>query len=207
LNELEKRIKEINSEIKSLNKERMRYAHKNNNKTKMTILKRQIKKLRIERNTIIKLAIERGFLIDLTSLSVVSVNSHKSRYLRNKTKYHNEFNFIFAKHGNTLYAYLTSKSQIRNRDLTIMKALIHKTEKREIIFVTDNRHRFCITASKKYTQEIERVFSRIKKPIYKILKGKQHYEDNKLYTDMSIEQLFNLYMEQFKRLNVKPLNF
>ena len=84
MNVLEKRIKGIEIEVKRLNSERMRYAHKRNNKTRMEALKRQIKKLKIERKTIIELAVKKGYLIDLTSLSVIAVKKHVSRYLRNK---------------------------------------------------------------------------------------------------------------------------
>ena len=207
MNVLEKRIKEIEIEVKHLNSERMRYAHKRNNKTRMEALKRQIKKLKIERKTIIELAVKKGYLIDATSMSVISVKSHTARYLRNKDDYYNEHNFIFAKHENTLYAYLTSNINIRSKDLSIMKALIHKVERKDIIFVTDNRHNYCITASKKYTMEIERIFSRIKKPIYRKLKPKQRWANRIFYTDVSIERLFDMYLTQFKKLNVKPLNF
>ena len=208
MNGIERRIKEIEKRIKEINKLRMIYAHKTKGKTKMQKLRTERRKLRKEQKALIEYVAKHGYLIDLTSMSVIPLNLKKSRYLRNNKGYFNSYNFIFAKHGKTLFAYLTKYSQITKKDLESMKALIHQiTKEREIMFITDNRHQNCLNAHKNITMEIERVFSIIKKRIYPKIRDKQYYRKGKIYTDITIEELFNLYLEEFKRLNVIPLNF
>ena len=169
-------------------------------------------------NNIKKLIIEfinspNCFLIDLASISVISLKAKTSRYLRNKLGYYNKYNMLCALSTEYFIVMFTENSQITRKDLqkltTSIKRLIPDSE-----FATDKRHKGIANFPKfisyngqriQVTQKIENIFNMIKKPIYKQLKPKQKWINHKLITDITIEELLNLYIEQIKK-TCKKLN-
>jgi len=206
LKNLENQYYETLREIKNLKLFRRNNANKKKKRYLVKASLRKEKKLRKILRKIIKDLVANGFLVDLTTLSVLPLSLKKSRFLRNEKGYYQK-SLLIAKKDKLMFAYLTNNSQIVKADIQIFKTLIERQLKEKIIFLTDNRHKVSITVSKSVTMEIERIFSQIKKPIYCEIKKYQKFNNGKIYTDLEYDTVFNLYCERLKRLNIHPLNF
>lgn len=191
-------IGKLRAEITAVNLQLRRIGHKSHAKTKRNKL-RKLRRFLYRKLHANELALsEIGFGIDNFSESVVSCSKHQSRYLRVNSNYYSDRNYLIAINKSGLsYVWKTKYSQITKNDLSMMLSKLHVMHG-EFECYTDNRHRYIATLSKQFTQHTERMISRIKKPIYRMLK------DNKCE---SIEQLDSLYIQQFQRLNIQPLNF
>ena len=193
LEKLERAIQEVNKDIKRFSRVPLRKQD----------LEAKRRELREEQTKIKEALVLEGFGIDLTSISVIQLSKKKSRYLRNNEGYHNNLNLIVA-HSlkeNKGYAIFTPKTQIRKKDLALLFKLAGIKKG-----YTDNRHKGIVTLSKKYTQRIERIFSVVKRRIYKKLKPLQSWKKNKVFTDIKREQLINLYQVEFMKENITFLN-
>jgi hypothetical protein len=71
---LEKRLKEIDLEIRNLNKLRRGQAHRKNNKTFMVQSKRKLRNLLREQKELVKQLHDEGFAIDKSSMSAIHTN-------------------------------------------------------------------------------------------------------------------------------------
>jgi len=203
---LEKEYCETISKIKSLRLYRRNNANKIRKRYLVLASKRKERKLRKYLRIILRNLIEKGFLVDLTTISVLPLSLKKSRFLRNSEGYHKKA-LLVAKRKSLMFAYLTNNSQIVKHDVEIFKTLIERQLKENIIILTDNRHKVSITVNKRTTMVIERVFSQIKKPIYAEIKKYQKYNKGLVYTDIPYDRIFNLYCNRLKALNIYPLNF
>jgi len=206
MKDLEEEYYETISKIKSLRLYRRNNANKKNKQYLVKASLRKERKLRKYLKKIIKELIDKGFIVDLTTISVLPLSLKKSRFLRNNEGYHKK-SMLMAKRDKLMFAYLTNNSQIVKYDIQIFKTLIERQLKENIIILTDNRHKVSITVSKKTTMVIERVFSQIKKPIYAEIKKYQKYNKGLIYTNLPYEKIFNLYCKRLKDLNIYPLNF
>ena len=203
---LEKEYYGTISKIKTLRLYRRNNANKKNKQYLVRSSLRKEKKLRKYLKKIIKELIAKGFIVDLTTISVLPLSLKKSRFLRNNEGYHKK-SMLVAKRDKLMFAYLTNNSQIVKYDIQIFKTLIERQLKENIIILTDNRHKISINIPKRESMVIERVFSQIKKPIYAEIKKYQKYNKGLVYTDMPYDRIFNLYCERLKALNIYPLNF
>ena len=206
MKDLEKEYYETISKIKTLRLYRRNNANKKNKQYLVKASLREERKLRKYLKKIIKELIGKGFIVDLTTISVLPLSLKKSRFLRNSEGYHKKA-LLVAKRKSLMFAYLTNNSQIVKHDIQIFKTLIERQLKENIIILTDNRHKVSITVNKRTTMEIERVFSRIKKPIYPKIREYQQFKDGKILTNLPYDKIFNLYCERLKDLNIYPLNF
>ena len=206
MKDLEKEYYETISKIKTLRLYRRNNANKKNKQYLVKASLREERKLRKYLRIILKQLTEKGFLVDLTTISVLPLSLKKSRFLRNSEGYHKKA-LLVAKRKSLMFAYLTNNSQIVKHDVEIFKTLIERQLKENIIILTDNRHKVSITVNKRTTMEIERVFSQMKKPIYAEIKKYQNYNKGLIYTNLPYDKIFNLYCERLKDLNIYPLNF
>jgi len=204
--DLEKEYYETVNQIKNLRIYRRNNANKVKKRYLVKASKRKEKKLRKNLKVILRNLVDKGFIVDLTTISVLPLSLKKSRFLRNNLGYYKK-SMLVAKRDKLMFAYLTNNSQIIKYDIQIFKTLIERQLKEKIIILTDNRHRVSITIPKRETMVIERVFSQIKKPIYAEIKKYQKYNKGLVYTNMSYDKIFNLYCKRLKDLNIYPLNF
>lgn len=203
---LEKQYLDLKTEIKNLRIYRRNNANKKSKRYLVSASKRKEKRLRKNLKTVIKNLSKIGFLMDLTSISVLPLSLKKSRFLRNNEGYFKK-SLLIAKRDKLMFAYLTNNTQICKNDINIFKVMIERQLKEKIIILTDNRHKISISVSKSITQTIEREFSRLKKPIYAEIKKYQKYHNGLIYTDLEFNEVFNLYLKQLRRLRIYPLNF
>lgn len=197
------KIYDINRYLKSINKK-----PKSVRLLIRRVAKSELRNLKEKQSSLLQQLKQHSYLIDLTVMSVVGLSAKKSRYLRDtKGIYHNDIAFLVAKKGDRMFAYKTKYSQILAKELNQFKAILHNITKESVSFLTDNRHRFAITVSKHTTMEIERVFSRLKKPIYAELKRRQYWKNGLLITNITIEDLFEIYFKRMKELNILGVNF
>ena len=206
MKDLEKEYYETVNQIKNLRIYRRNNANKVKKRYLVKASKRKEKKLRKNLKVILRNLVDKGFIVDLTTISVLPLSLKKSRFLRNSEGYHKKA-LLVAKRKSLMFAYLTNNSQIVKHDVEIFKTLIERQLKENIIILTDNRHKVSITVNKRTTMEIERVFSQMKKPIYAEIKKYQNYNKGLIYTNLPYDKIFNLYCERLKRLNIHPLNF
>ena len=206
MKDLEKEYYETVNQIKNLRIYRRNNANKVKKRYLVKASKRKEKKLRKNLKVILRNLVDKGFIVDLTTISVLPLSLKKSRFLRNNLGYYKK-SMLVAKRDKLMFAYLTNNSQIIKYDIQIFKTLIERQLKEKIIILTDNRHRVSITIPKRETMVIERVFSQIKKPIYAEIKKYQKYNKGLVYTNMSYDKIFNLYCKRLKDLNIYPLNF
>ena len=206
MKDLEKEYYETVNQIKNLRIYRRNNANKVKKRYLVKASKRKEKKLRKNLKVILRNLVDKGFIVDLTTISVLPLSLKKSRFLRNNLGYYKK-SMLVAKRDKLMFAYLTNNSQIIKYDIQIFKTLIERQLKEKIIILTDNRHKVSITVNKRTTMEIERVFSQMKKPIYAEIKKYQKYNKGLIYTNLPYDKIFNLYCERLKRLNIHPLNF
>jgi len=139
--------------------------------------------------------------VDLTSISVIPLSQKRSRYLRNNQGYFNNLNLVILFNGKNGYGIFTNKSQLRSTEIERIKRLTQISK-----VYSDRDFKGTIKLPKRYTQQIERLFSKIKLSIYKQLRDKQKIVKGKILTQVSAQILVNLYIEEFKKHNVKILN-
>jgi len=190
LTEIRKEISLVNSTLRSV-------ANKKKSTTKKFLLRRQRRKL-VKEFVATQRSIansEKTFYVDSFSQSVLSLKCHKSRYLRNSKGYYNSENYLIAKNFHSLQCVIlkTKSNNITERDLSKISLTIQRLFGNEFRLVTDNRHRVSQTLPKRYTMQIEREISKIKKPIYRQLK-------NFTVSKMEIQQLREIYETQFRVL-------
>lgn len=176
--------------------------------------KLRFRKLKLEKKRLIvalrgiqKSIVSISALVDLTSVSVLPLSLKKSRYLRNDKGYFNDKNLLCAYYQDRLFVLKVSNSQITANDLKIMKIYLCRTYGENITLVCDNRHNGEIRGTKKQTQTIERIFSRIKKPIYAKISSKQKFVKGQVITNLSYEELETLYVEELRKLRATLINF
>jgi hypothetical protein len=189
LKALEEQLKDVNymliSEKRKVRKREYREL-KNKILRKLKMIKHLAKEKLLTYNNI--------FLIDKTSISIVSVKQKKKRYYGNyKINLAIAYNFALG-YG---FAYANSINQITRKDIeTLLKYI--KPNCDNPILLTDNRHKYANNVEKAISQTIERLFSRIKKPIYTLL-------NNGYIT--SFNDLLKAYKEKLKEFNIIPINF
>ena len=147
------------------------------------------------------------YLVDYTSMSCVTLDTKKNRYLLEQNGNYHVYGFLIAKNvvSNRKYAMFVSGSQIIERDLELFRHLVKKELGFNVVFVTDNRHNVSLIANKKDTMLIEVEFGGLKKPVYKELRPQQHYKHGKIVTDVSLRNLIGLYLERLKSCGIKLL--
>jgi len=142
---------------------------------------------------------DKMYLLDLSTLSCVTLEQKKNRFLQNDKGYY-QYSFLGAKNilTNRKFAYFVSGSQITKRDLLTFKKLIENYLGYKIQFVTDNRHEHSLIAKKDVTMFIEVEFGGIKTKLYKLLKPLQYYKNNRIYTKLSFKSLVRIYVRRLK---------
>ena len=147
------------------------------------------------------------YLVDHTTMSCVTLEAKKNRYLLDPQGNYHEYSFLVAKNvvSNRKYAMFVSGGQIKEKDLALFKHLVERELGFKVVFATDNRHNVSLIASKKDTMLIEVEFGGLKKPVYKELRPKQSYKNNKIVTDVTLSDLVKLYLKRLYDCNVKLL--
>lgn len=148
------------------------------------------------------------FLVDYTSISCVTLETHKNRYLLTKKNEYYPYGFLVAKCvlTNHKYAMMVKGSQITQRDLNKFHKQIEQQLGYKIKLVTDNRHNHALLASKKDTMLIEVEFGGLKTKLYKMLKPLQYHHNNKIVTLISFHNLLKLYMYRMKLCQITIIN-
>ena len=144
------------------------------------------------------------FLIDYTSVSCVTLDTHKNRYLLDKNGDYFVYGFLCAKCvlTNHKFAMLVEGSQIKDKDLIMFKKLIEKQLGYKILMVTDNRHNHSLLADKKDTMLIEVEFGGLKTKLYRMLKPLQYYQNNKIITLITFKNLLKLYLHRLQKCQI-----
>jgi len=187
--ELENQLNELNRSLIAEKRKVRKIAY-------AKLKRKTIKKLKLVRRLAIKKLKDYPnlYLIDKTSISVISVNSHKRRYWDNK-----RLNICVAYNFNLGYgfAYMDNINQITKNNIAVLLSCI-KPNCEESIILTDNRHKYANNVEKAVSQTIERLFAQIKNPIYTQLKN------NEIKT---YNELLNSYKLRLKEFNIIPINF
>ena len=146
------------------------------------------------------------YLVDLTSISCVTLDTKKNRFLQNELGYF-RYSFVGAKNilSNRKYMMFVKGCQLKERDLRSFRELIKQELGYYPVFVTDNQHTLSLIAKKKVTMWIEVEFGGIKTKLYKTLRPLQHIKNNRVYTDISFKDLMHLYLKRLGKCGFKLL--
>jgi hypothetical protein len=186
----------LKEQLKDLNKSLIKEKRKVKRQAFSKLKRKVLKKLKIVKHLAVEnlLSYSNIFLIDKTSISVVSVKQKKKRYYGNyKINLAIAYNFALG-YG---FAYANSINQITRKDIEMLLKYI-KPNCDNPILLTDNRHKYATNIEKTVSQTIERLFSMIKKPIYTLL-------NNGYIT--SFNDLLEAYKQKLKEFNIIPINF
>jgi len=148
------------------------------------------------------------FLVDYSSLSHVTLDTKKNRYLQNEKGYF-VCGLLCAKNviENRKYALFVPRvTQITKKSIVKLKLLLENELGYKVKFVTDNQHELTEIAEKEITMWIEVEFGGLKTKLYKTLKPLQYTKNNRIYTKLSFEQFIKLYLERLSTCGFKLLN-
>jgi len=146
------------------------------------------------------------YLVDYMSLSAVTLDKHKNRYLLNTEGYH-RYGLVCAKNviENRKYAMFVEGTQLTEGTLLQLKVLVEKELGYKVTFVTDNRHRHSKIAEKSVTMWIECEFGGLKTKLYKDLRQYQKSKGNRIFTDLTLKQFLHKYLNRLRICGVKLL--
>jgi len=190
------RMLELENQLAEINKSLIVEKRKTRKIAYAKLKRKIVKKLKIVRKLAIKKLKDYPniFLVDKTSISIVSVNRHKRRYwLNHRLNLCIAYNFKFG-YG---FAMMDNINQITKNNIAVLLAYI-KPNSDSPILLTDNRHKYATNIEKAISQTIERLFAQIKNPIYTQLK---HGEIR------TFSQLMNIYKLRLKQFKIEPINF
>jgi len=145
------------------------------------------------------------FLVDYTSMSCVTLSTHKNRYLLDKDGDYWQYGFLVAKCvlTNHKYAMLVKATQMKEEDLELFHKLVEKQLGYKIVFVTDNRHNVSLLADKKDTMLIEVEFGGLKRKLYhRYLKPLQYHKNGKIVTLITFRNLLKLYTYRMRKCQI-----
>ena len=148
------------------------------------------------------------FLVDYSSLSSVTLDTKKNRYLQNEKGYF-VCGLLCAKNvvENRKYALFVPRvTQITKKSIQKLKLLLENELGYKVKFVTDNQHELTDIADKKVTMWIEVEFGGLKTKLYKKLKPLQYSKNNRIYTKLDFEQFAEMYLERLMTCGFKLLN-
>jgi len=135
------------------------------------------------------------WLVDYTALSVVPLKEKKARYLLNKNGNYYIKGFVVAYNPalNQKIVIETTRTQLATIDIKRLKQHLPK----DAIIISDKQHYKLniYSVSKKITQQIEILFSPLKREVYRKIKRFQTWLGNYLVTNISLGQLENIYYE------------
>jgi len=154
-------------------------------------LKRYIENIRNNPNIV---------LIDYTAISTTQLKLQKNRYLLNKNGNYYEKGLVVALTKNRkLIAVETTATQLRNKDIKRLRKYLDK----DAILVSDKQHKGVLAVTKGITQIIENYFGGLKTPIYPEIEQYQQIINDKVVTNISFEQLEELYYKRYKAMGIE----
>jgi len=141
------------------------------------------------------------WLIDYTAMSCTTLKLKKNRYLLNKNGLYFIKGYVIALNpcSKRKLVLETDKTQLTLSDINEISNYIRKIDSKALI-VSDKRHTNILNTTKILTQLIENTFGGFKTHLYKQLEAYQQYVKNYVVTNISFNQLEELYRDRFNKL-------